>query len=235
MLIFGHRGAAGYVTENTLESFRHAIEMNVDGIEFDVRVTQDNVPVVIHDETIDRTTGRSGRVLDFRHDELNELLLQDKTQIPTLKQAFETIFDLAADKQINVELKEFAAVEPTCRLLARDPWKQVVSAGQILITSFDHEAIQFVRQMNSDVPVGLLTKGAPLERFWQIAEDVGAQSANIDLGSADREFVETAKRRSMRTMVYTVNSANDAMRMQQLGVDAIFSDFPDRVRSATTN
>ncbi len=83
-LIFGHRGYPARFPENSLAGFAFALEQGIDGLEFDVHLTKDNVPVVIHDERIDRTTDGFGRVVDYTYDELREFHLENGEGIPTL-------------------------------------------------------------------------------------------------------------------------------------------------------
>ena len=227
--IFGHRGAAGYVTENTLESFRKAIELGVDGIEFDVRLTADGFPVVIHDATIDRTSKHSGRVGEMSLAELQEVTAGDLHPIPTLEEA---IGCMPATICINVELKEIAAHKPTLKVLFDLVSRGAVRPEQVLVTSFEHEAIELLCEATTEFQVGLLTKGLPHDTYWDLAKRLKVTSANIDLASINSAFVERAHRNDLLVMVYTVNESTDAERLRAMGVDAIFSDFPDRVRSA---
>ena len=228
MKIFGHRGAAGYVAENTLESFRKAIELGVDGIEFDVRLTADGQPVVIHDETIDRTSQHSGRVGEMPLAELQKLTSDDLHPIPTLKEAITCIPQTLS---INVELKEVAAYEPTLNVLVDLVKQGAVRSKQLLVTSFEHEAIERVHEATTDFQLGLLTKGIPDDNYWNLASQLGATSANIDLASVNNAFVQRAHNAKLLVMVYTVNERRDAERLLEMGVDAIFSDYPDRVRT----
>jgi len=227
MQVFGHRGAAGYSPENSLPSFRKALSMHVDGVEFDVRITKDEVPVVIHDETLDRTTSVSGSVADFSSMELRRLLAAQAERVPTL---FDVIREVRTVTRINVELKEIQACEPTFRLLERCVDDAIIENHQILLTSFEHAAVERFRALSDHYAVGLLTKGTPADAYWELANRLRAASANIDLASVNSDFVHRAHRQGLAVMVYTVNFRDDALGMKQLGVDAIFSDFPDRVR-----
>ena len=96
--VFAHRGASGYAPENTLEAFALAIRQGADGIELDVQLSSDGIPVVIHDETIDRVTDKTGYVKDYTLQELKELtVLKDRfpaynqSKIPTLKEVLEAV------------------------------------------------------------------------------------------------------------------------------------------------
>jgi glycerophosphoryl diester phosphodiesterase len=124
MIKIGHRGAKGHAAENTLASFQKAMELGVDMIELDVFLSKDNVPVVIHDKTIDRTTNSNGFVSDFLAIELQKL------GIPTLEDVFQLVNHQC---DINVEIKEFEAVKSVLDLIHSN----IFSKDKILISSFD--------------------------------------------------------------------------------------------------
>lgn len=239
MKVIGHRGACGYEAENSLRSLVRALDLGACGIEFDIRLTKDRVPILIHDENLDRTTEKSGAVGELSLNQLRELC--DPNAVPSLEDALLTIAESSTSTSkspaplINVELKVNEAVEPTRELLINAVQSHTVAAKQILITSFDHDALVRYRTMSSDdvttFDIGLLTKGLPSESYWELATDLEAVSANVDLDSVDANFVATAHSRNLLVMVYTVNTVEDANRMRELGVDAIFSDMPDVVSS----
>src|SRR5262245_24924808 len=108
-LIIGHRGASAVAPENTTAAFEAAIQAGADGIEFDVRLSSDGVPVVIHDETLLRTAGIRRRVAELSTSQLNEF------DVPTLAQVFD-LFE-SNDLILYLELKEVAVAEKCCRLV----------------------------------------------------------------------------------------------------------------------
>src|SRR6476620_1347413 len=129
----GHRGAKGYAAENTLASFQKAMDMNVDGIELDVHLSLDGRVMVIHDDTVDRTTSQTGLVTDFSAHELESL------GIPTL----EAVFDLANRKcLINVELKTYETAVKTVEIIERYVSGKHWEYEQIIVSSFDWNALQ---------------------------------------------------------------------------------------------
>jgi glycerophosphoryl diester phosphodiesterase len=228
MQVFGHRGAAGHSPENTLPSIRQALAMNVDGIEFDVRLTRDRIPVVIHDETLDRTTSASGRVNQLSLSEMRQLLPDPHESVPTLS---EVLREIGTATRINAELKEIDTCSAAIAALLSTVQAHLIRPELVLVTSFDLAAVKEFRRQTSCYAVGLLTNGLPDDSFWNFARQVKASSANIDLASVDEAFVETAHQNELEVMVYTVNSLEDASQMSGLGVDAIVSDFPDRVQT----
>ncbi|HID15455.1 MAG TPA: glycerophosphodiester phosphodiesterase, partial [Candidatus Atribacteria bacterium] len=135
-LVVAHRGASAYEPENTLRAIRRAIEIGADVVEIDVRLTKDGYPVVIHDETVDRTTNGSGLVNEFSLDELRKLDAGKGEKIPLLSE----VLDLVAGKiNVFIEIKVDEAVIPSLREVdARDLWDSV------MFTSFNIEHLRRV-------------------------------------------------------------------------------------------
>ena len=227
MQVFGHRGAAGTVPENSLPSIRAAIAMGVDGVEFDVRLTRDETPILLHDENLVRTTGIKATASHLTIAELDRLVPNRSETIPTLGDA---LHEIGQRILVNVELKEVAACDATLLALDAQTRAGTIRSDGVLVSSFEHRAIERFRSQTSRYSVGLLTHGIPGTDFWVLAAEVDAVTANIDFPSVHSAFVDKAHSAGLRVMVYTINELADAERMMELGVDAIFSDFPDRVR-----
>ena len=229
MQIFGHRGAAGLAAENTIASIRKGLDWNVDGVEFDVRCSRDRVPVVIHDATVDRTTDGSGFVHELMLSQLQRLAVEHSGRIPTLEQV---VTEVAGRVRLNVELKEQNSAQPAASVLGKAIVASTVAAERLLVSSFELEAIEEFRKIHDRIPVALLTRGLPSGSFWLNAKRLRAVAANIDLESVTGTFVHRAHAEGLQVMVYTVNDREDAHRMRELGVDAIFSDYPNRFATA---
>ena len=154
-LIIAHRGASAVAPENTMAAFREAIAAGADGIEFDVRLTRDAVPVVIHDSTLRRTTGLSHRIADLTMTELETL----NVGVPSLEQLF-TLFE-SNDLILNVEMKcdspsEHAALaEACCRLADEHSLKQ-----RLIISCFDLAALEVVKNIDSEIKTAVLFQPA---------------------------------------------------------------------------
>lgn len=224
-LRFGHRGACGYAPENTIASFRKAIELGVDMIEFDVRLCGSGEVVVLHDETVDRMTDGHGRVVDLSLRELKKLHIRGGQTIPTLEEALDAI-----DRQTKViiELKVEEAVNPTAALVRRYIDERGWSAGDIFITSFNHYFLSRFRELCPGVGLAALLAGVPLG-YAEFGERLGAYAVNMSFFHLNREFVEDAHRRGLQVFTWTVNEPEDIERAKALGVDGIFSNFPDRI------
>ncbi len=225
MYRIGHRGACGYEPENTIQSFNKALDLGVDMIEFDAHVCKSGEVVIIHDDTVDRTTGGHGHVADMTFEQLSRLDAGRGERIPTLEQALEAIVGRAA---VNVELKgegtAKAVADVIRRYVAERHWKY----EQFLVSSFDHYKVQEFKQLLPEVPAGALLAGVPIG-MAEFATKAGAQAVCQWVEFVNEAFVDDVHQRGMKLYVWTVNDREDIGRMKSLGVDGIFSDFPDRI------
>ena len=159
-LIYGHRGASGYAPENTLEAFRLAMEMGADGFELDVHMSLDGELVVIHDESVDRTTDGTGLVRDLTLAQLKALDASNGMDayrgagIPTLGEVFDLIRD--THHIVNVEVKTdewfYPQIEEKCLALAKEKGVE----DRVIYSSFNHYTLLKLRQLKPDVKLGML-------------------------------------------------------------------------------
>lgn len=215
MLKIGHRGAKGHLPENTLASFEKAMALGVDMIELDVRLSLDTIPMVIHDETIDRTTSKTGLVTDYSAKELQHF------GIPTLRDVFELIDNRC---EINVELKTFSATQVVLDLIAKSTFDQ----NKILISSFDWNALQEVRFHDEDIRTGVLTE-TDLDLALAFAKFIKAYSINPYYHLLTAENVQKIKEKGFKVFPWTINEPEDITFVQSLEVDGIITDFPERL------
>ena len=216
-LVIGHRGAAGLAPENTLASFRRAVELGVDAVELDVHVV-DGALVVIHDDSVDRTTDGTGPLEDYRLAALRELDAGDGERIPLLEEVFEAV---PRSVGINVELKG----DGTGAVLAdrlRDDGRAV------LVSSFDRGELREFHARRPEVPCAplhhRLRRGMAAE-----ARKLDAWSINVAEGLVDRPLIERLGAAGFPVLAYTVNDAARAAYLGELGVGGVFTDFPDRI------
>jgi glycerophosphoryl diester phosphodiesterase len=215
MIKIGHRGAKGHAAENTLASFEKAMEVGVDMIELDVFLSKDNIPVVIHDKTIDRTTNSNGFVSDFLAIELQKL------GIPTLEDVFQLVNHQC---DINVEIKEFEAVKSVLDLIHSN----IFSKEKILISSFDWNALQEVRFHDNDIRIGVLTE-TDVDLALAFAKFIKAYSIHPFHHLLTKENVIQIQYNNFKVYPWTVNEPEDIIFVKLLNVDGIITDFPDRV------
>lgn len=215
MILIGHRGAKGHLAENTLASFEKALQLNVDMIELDVFLSKDAIPVVIHDETIDRTTSGLGLVSSFSVRELQEF------GIPSLQDVFQLVNNQC---DINVEIKEFEAVKSILDLIDSN----IFSKDKILISSFDWNALQEVRFHDDEIRIGVLTE-TDLELAIAFAKFIKAYSIHPYYHLLTPENCQKMKNNRLKIFTWTVNEPEDIIFVKSLYVDGIITDFPDRV------
>lgn len=220
-LVVGHRGAAGRAAENTLASFRYAWSAGVRAVELDVQQL-DGELVVIHDETVDRTTNASGKLQDYSLSQLRTLDAGGGNQIPLLREVL-----AAAPKTslVNVELKGSG----TAALVAAEVehWPGLV----FVVSSFDHRELATFDDLQAagDTAVGV----APLFHYWRgvvkRAERFRERGVSVNISDtiATQRHVEALKEAAWDVWVYTVNNAERATQLRGWGVRGVFSDVPD--------
>lgn len=227
LFCFGHRGACGHEPENTLRSVRKALELGADGIEVDVHLADGRL-MVIHDETLDRTTNGAGLVAEKTFVQLRSLDAGLGERIPTLAEVFDVVNRRAI---INVELKGPSTAALVAALIDDCVRQRGWRYEDFIISSFDHAQIQEAKKLRPEIRTGALIDKVP-SGLAEFAEQLGAWSLNVSKRCITQALVEDAHRRGLKVFVFTVNRADEIARMKTLGVDGVFSDFPERVLSA---
>lgn len=224
MICFGHRGACGHEPENTLRSVRRALELGADGIEVDVYLVDGHL-VVIHDDTLNRTTNGTGPVVEKSFAYLRSLDAGLGERIPTLEEVFD-----AANRRavVNVELKGPGTAEPVVRLIERFVQTGGWRYEDFLVSSFDLAQIQTAKKLLPEIRTGaLIEKAQP--GLVEFAERLGAWSLHPGKRCVTPELVADAHRRGLKVLVFTINRPAEFASMVALGVDGVFTDYPDRV------
>lgn len=215
MLKIGHRGAKGHVQENTLASFQKALELGADMIELDVFKSKDNIPMVIHDPTLDRTTKTRGLVADFKAAALQQL------GIPTLAE----VFDLVQNRcEINIELKNFDTVASVLSLINTSGFPK----ANLLISSFDWNALQEVRFHDDSIRIGVLTE-TDLKTALTFAKFIEAYAIHPHFQLLTKENTLQIQSHHFKVFPWTVNEAADISLLKSFKVDGIISDYPERI------
>ncbi|MAD90368.1 MAG: glycerophosphodiester phosphodiesterase [Pseudoalteromonas sp.] len=221
MQIFAHRGASGNYPENTASAITAALQAQVDGIELDVQSCADDF-VIIHDSWLDRTTNGTGRVVDTPFSEISKLDAGNGQKILNLQQVLELI---GTQTQINLELKHTFGLDKLVSTLEQNVADGIIEREQLLISSFDHHQLKWLKQNLPWVKIGALTASIPLN-YAYFAENLHAYSVHLDKNFINHEFVADAKQRGLKVMTYTVDKQQEIEEMQNLGVDGIFSNYP---------
>ncbi len=233
----GHRGAAAYAPENTLESIATAADQGAKWVELDVKLTRDEVPILFHDDILDRTTNGSGAVAETDYADISSLEAGSwfgesfaGIQIPTLEEALEVI--ILHDLGLNLEIKPCPGREKETAEAALDVLTQIWDEPEnILISSFQHVSRETARDVAQDWNRGLLIGGQSPDEIpdnWrELADYLDVKTMNIGSKILTNDFAMDIIDEGYPLLVYTVNQPDEARRMQQMGVDSIITDAPD--------
>ena len=230
--VIAHRGASGYAPENTLEAFLLAIEQGADGIELDVQLSRDGIPVVIHDETIDRVTDRTGYVKDYTLQELKELtVLKDRfpqysqSKIPTLKEVLEAV--KSSGIQVNIELKTGIYWYPDIEKKVAEIVEETGMKDKIIYSSFNHYSVQRIKEIVPDAETAYLYSDVILnvEDYARKTKVDGLHPAVYHVKMAD--FLKGYIESGLNVRVWTVNEEADMKALTEAGVTAVITNYPD--------
>ena len=235
-LVFGHRGAMAYAPMNTLAAYELAAEQGADGIELDVWLSQDDVPVIIHDFEVNETTDGEGRVGSMPLEALKELdagsWFSDEyagERIPTLDEVFETV---GQKLYINVEIKSVDlkvddVAEKTIACIQRHNMQE-----RVIVSCFNPFVLRRVNKIAPEIPMGFLQADEmPFYIKWMMfGVPYEADHPHIEQMTAER--VEKSSKRGRVTNVWTVNEPEDAKRLRDFGVNGMITDNPDVILNA---
>ena len=223
-LTIGHRGAAGEKFENSLSGFKHALSLDIDAIELDIRAHK-GVLWVIHDHELSRLTAVKGLFDDLENP--GETLLNNGEPIPRLKD----ILDLYWGKMpVNIEIKSLNTAKLLLDLLSEyPPLPQAPDLPWIIISSFDHRQILELRQLGCEWALAPVSYGIPMQPMEMI-KTLQPYSWHIDNEYLDKNLVRQIQDQGVRVMMYTVNDLDQAVKLKKSGLDGIFTDYPSILR-----
>ena len=238
--IWAHRGASGQAPENTLAAFRRACQQGADGIELDVQLSADGELVVIHDESLERTTDGRGWVKDHSLAQLKRLDASCGLAgfagegIPTLRQALE--FLAGTGLEINVELKDSVVPYPGLPDQASQLIDEFDLGDRVTLSSFNHCSLDWLRRNRATTRIGVLFTDVLYEP-WDYAARLGAVALHPGVDHVDwsAELVDASHAAGLEVNVWTANRPADIARMIGRGVDRVITDYPDlaaRLRQA---
>ncbi len=247
-LIIAHRGASAFAPENTRAAFQKAVELGAEGIEFDVRLARDGVPVVFHDVTLQRVGQKSGVLSDFTSEELQNLDIGSwfnrknpkkaekgfaAETVPTLARLLEHLRDY--DGLLYIELKHTdaetsAMVEAVSRII-----RQTNLLPNIIVKSFNLDAIYQMRRQIPEVRTAALF--APKfrtilhkeTRLLEKAIECEADEISMHYSLATQSFIKKAGKSGFRTTIWTVNSLIWVRRAFEMGVNAVITNDPAKL------
>jgi glycerophosphoryl diester phosphodiesterase len=228
MVVIGHRGAMGYEPENTLRSLQKALELGVDMVEFDVHILRDGEVILMHDDTLDRTTNGHGFVADKTLSEMKKLHAGKGEKVPTLQEALDLI-----DRKVPVviEIAGFVSgAEKVATIIKHYIEEKGWKYENFLVSSFIHDDVRMLKKLLPRVKVGINISGIPVSRA-KVGEETGADFiATENLYLRDADFVKDAHERGLKFFVYSLDSAQYLKRYESFGIDGFFSNKPDMLR-----
>ncbi|CAH0153467.1 Glycerophosphodiester phosphodiesterase [Peribacillus simplex] len=232
-LKIGHRGASGYCPENTMASYNKAIELGADFLEVDIHLSKDDVLVVHHDPTLDRTTNGKGNIRDYTAAELKELdagswyhSRYKNERIPLLSEVLE---NFGSEVGILIELKHPSSYPGIELKLAEELGKfqeYSTSKNRIMVHSFDMESMKRFHQLMPDIPVGVLIKRRINDqKLKEIAEFASFLNPKQTILSTKLQI--QIQKHGMKVYTWTVNNKKQIRMFKKMQLDGIISDFPD--------
>lgn len=233
-LVFGHRGASAYAPENTLAAFKLAMEQGAHGVEFDVHLTRDGVPVVIHDFDLDKTTSGHGPVIEHEYEDLEALDAGSHKSaeyagepIPTLEEVFRL---LAGKLAMNVEVKgDSDGIEDAVAALI----DQYGVTDWVIVSSFNPLILQRFAAKYPHVALGFLyDESMPYEEFLQLLSNVQLKARHPHHTMIDVPYMRVAKQFGYLVNTWTVNDPDRAVELRRLDVDVVMTDTPDVILKA---
>ncbi|WP_337031254.1 glycerophosphodiester phosphodiesterase [Paenibacillus illinoisensis] len=212
MIIQGvaHRGYPKKYPENTLSSFLKAVELGFTHLELDVNLSKDGIPVVIHDHTVDRMTNGTGRVADYTASELQSFHIKQDEHIPTLE---EVLRALKGKIGLNIELKQMGTCYPQLEEKVLEVIKEFSMLDQVVITSFDFDALERIRQLSSEVRIGLITFGCSKAILdWSV--EMGATFLSMHYAFVTEHYIHRCQELGIQLMAWTINETSVMKKFQ---------------------
>ena len=234
-VIIAHRGASGYAPENTLAAMNLAHELGIQWVEFDVQLSKDEKLIIMHDETVDRTTTGRGTVESLNSEVLfgldagswfsNEFKGERVLTLSELLMALKT-WQLNPVIELKSDLKHALRLAQGVLEALKKDW--LVHRYSFLISSQDWSCLEAIRSMSSDVRLGVVMDNWSDDCFEPL-KNLNCHSAHLNHVHLTSEIVKKVKQHGYEVFAYTVNDKQRADELISWGVDALFSDFPDKI------
>lgn len=235
-LIIGHRGASAVAPENTMAAFREALAVGAHGIEFDVRLTRDGVPVVIHDSTLRRTGGLNQRVADLSSQEISKVDVGSwfapgfaNERIPSLRELFTLFQSNNASLYLEMKCDSPAEYRPLaqacCSMIEEYDFKE-----RVVVECFQLAALEVLKEVDSEIKTAALfdrvfTDQSVISR----ATEIGAMAVALHHRLARKNLVEKSKEAGLHVAVWTVDDPIWLDRARAIGIDALITNDPARM------
>jgi len=237
-LIIGHAAGAGEAPANTLAGVESCLDAGAEAIEIDVQLCADGIAVLMHDETVDRTTNLTGKVRLLSADELAEADAGNGEYVPTLDEVLQLV-----DGQLAVfcELKSTMGDPEQDARLVEAVIDVIVRFGAwdwVGVQSFRRDIVRQARQAETRISAGIISvpvRGGAFDQLLGAALKRNAQAISIEHSCVDRDVVVRAKQRQLSIWTWTPDRPEDWERLIDAGVDGIITNYPHRLRAFLDN
>ncbi|MBM6875538.1 glycerophosphodiester phosphodiesterase [Fusobacterium mortiferum] len=228
--IFAHRGYSGKYPENTMIAFKKALEYGVDGIELDVQLTKDGEVVIIHDETIDRTTTGKGFVVDYTYEELEKFDASFKfkdlgfNKIPTLREYFQLVkdYDIVTNVELKTGINEYLGIEEKVWELI----KEYNLEEKVIISSFNHFSVMRMKKIAPQLKYGFLSEDWIIDA-GKYTHSHGVQCYHPRFNNLVPDVIKELKKYNLEINTWTVNLEEDMRYLYSNNIDVIITNYPE--------
>lgn len=228
--IFAHRGYSGKYPENTMIAFKKALECGVDGIELDVQLTKDGEVVIIHDETIDRTTTGKGFVVDYTYEELERFDASFKfkdlgfNKIPTLREYFQLVkdYDIVTNVELKTGINEYLGIEEKVWELI----KEYNLEEKVIISSFNHFSVMRMKDIAPQLKYGFLSEDWIIDA-GKYTHSHGVQCYHPRFNNLVPDVIKELKKYNLEINTWTVNLEEDMKYLYSNNIDVIITNYPE--------
>ena len=228
--IFAHRGYSGKYPENTMIAFKKALECEVDGIELDVQLTKDGEVVIIHDETIDRTTTGKGFVVDYTYEELEKFDASFKfkdlgfNKIPTLREYFQLVkdYDIVTNVELKTGINEYLGIEEKVWELI----KEYNLEEKVIISSFNHFSVMRMKDIAPQLKYGFLSEDWIIDA-GKYTHSYGVQCYHPRFNNLVPDVIKELKKYNLEINTWTVNLEEDMRYLYSNNIDVIITNYPE--------
>ena len=227
IIVVGHRGAMGHALENTIESVKKAIQLNVDGIEIDVFKSKTGELVVYHDPFLSRLSNSNAFIEQISLDSIKKVELKGGLSIPTLKE----VIDIIPEKIfLNIELKGSNTAFKTNKVIIEYLKELNLPPSKFIISSFRWDEIKKFRDLNKDIPIAILVDSLyKIDNAIKLARKINALALNPNNKFLTKQLVKKIQSNNIQVHPYTINDPMNIKRIKSMGVDAIITDYPERI------
>lgn len=217
----------GHALENTIESVKKAIQLNVDGIEIDVFKSKTGELVVYHDPFLSRLSNSNAFIEQISLDSIKKVELKGGLSIPTLKE----VIDIIPEKIfLNIELKGSNTAFKTNKVIIEYLKDFNLPPSKFIISSFRWDELKKFRDLNNDIPIAILVDSLyKIDNAIKLAKEINAIALNPNNKFITKKIVNKIQSNNIKVFPYTINSPKNIKRMKLMGVDAIITDYPERI------